>query len=354
MSAPEQFVSKALLQSFVPLSGLADDQLDLLLANSGQVHLFKGQTVLKAGDSEQVHVYLVHGSLLLQDEEGGEQRIEAGDASSWQPLAHHFPRRYTVVADSDCSVLKVDSDFLEKLMCWGQVSRCLLAEIAMNEHYDDDYFWIRKLLESKLFYKVPPMNIRKILRKFTEQQVKAGDTVIKQGEEGTCCYLLKSGLATVDVDGKQVATLESGAVFGEDALVNNKPRNATITMAEDGVLLKLEKQDFFQLLLQPPVTMITAGNLESFVNSGAGLLDVRTEAEFAISHHPQAINLPLNLAYLKSRLLDRDKLYITYSVSEERAKAAAFLLAEQGFQAYALQSGIHALPPEIADMFTAA
>ncbi|HEY9032328.1 MAG TPA: cyclic nucleotide-binding domain-containing protein [Pseudomonadales bacterium] len=353
MSVPEQFVSKTLLQSFVPLAGLTAEQLDLLLAQSEGLHLFKGQTLVKAGDSQPLHLYLVHGSLRLVDDNNNEQRIEAGDAASWQPLAHHFPRRVTVLADSDCSVLKVDSEFLEKLLCWGQVSRCLLAEIAMNAHYDEDYFWIRKLLESKLFYKVPPMNIRKILRKFSEQRAGSGDVIIRQGEEGSCCFLLKSGRAEVRVNDQPVATLVAGTVFGEDALVTNKPRNATIVMQDDGVLLKLEKQDFYQLLMQPAVTMITAGNLQGFLQTGAQLLDVRTEAEYSLGHHPQAINLPLNLAYLKSRVLDREKRYITYSVSEERAKAAAFLLNEQGFEAYALQSGLHALPRDIADQFTA-
>ena len=351
MSTPDQFVSNTLLRSFVPLSGLTDEQLQLLLANSELVHLFRGQSLVKSGDNQLQHLYLVHGRVQEEDEKGRKRLIEAGDATSYQPLAHRFPRQVSVMADSDCSVLKIDTDFLEKLLCWGQVSRCLLAEIAINEHYDKDYFWIRKLLESKLFYKVPPMNIRKILRKFTEQKISAGEAIVRQGDEGTCCYLLKNGQATVDVDGNTVAQISSGAVVGEDALVTNKPRNATVTMDTDGVLLKLEKQDFYQLLMQPAVTMITAGNIEGFLNTGAQLLDVRTEAEYALGHHPQAINVPLNLSYLKSRVLDKEKVYIAYSITEERAKAAAFLLSEQGFQAYALQSGIHALPNDVADLF---
>lgn len=348
----ESFVSKALLRSFVPLSGLTDQQLELLLSQSELVHLFRGQSLLREGDGQSQHIYLIHGTV-REISVQAERVVEAGSRDAVWPLAHHFPRRYTVLADSDCSVLKVDSDVLEKLLCWSQVARCILADIAMKDEVEADYSWIRKLLESRLFYKVPPMNIRKILSKFTAQTVSAGQQIIRQGDEGSCCYLLKSGRACVEVNGEKVAELGVGDVFGEDALVNHKPRNATVSMLENGVLLVLQKQDFYQLLIQPAVTMVAVSSVAGFLSSGAKLIDVRTEQEFALAHHKDALNLPLNLTWLKSSLLNKDSVYITYSVTEERAKAAAYLLAEQGFQAYALQSGLNALPGEVADLFIA-
>ena len=111
-------------------------------------------------------------------------------------------------------------------------------------------------------------------------------------------------------------------------------------------------QDFYQLLTSPAVTMVTPGNVEGFLNTGAQLLDVRTQKEYELGHHQKAMNVPLNLVYLKSAVLEKDKLYITYSPTEERAKAAAFLLSEQGFQAYALQSGVNSLPRELADTYS--
>ena len=111
--------------------------------------------------------------------------------------------------------------------------------------------------------------------------------------------------------------------------------------------MRLEKMDFYQLLAQPAVTMVTPANARELMKTGAQLLDVRTQKEFDISHASQAMNFPLHLVYLKSLLLDKSKLYITSSSSEERAKAAAFFLNELGFKTYALQSGIHALDRDV-------
>lgn len=355
MNVSEKFISRNLLKLLVPFDRFTDEQLDLLIEKSEIVHLYKGQNIVHVGDNAFIHIYLINGSLTLTNVNDEVLEVQAGDALSYQPIAHNFPRRLSVVANSDCSILKVSSDFLENLLCWGQVSRCLLAEIAIDEKYTEDFFWIKKLLESKLFYKIPPMNIRKVLGKFLDVSVFAGNRIIREGEEGTCCYLIKSGVADVFVSAagiEPVAELEQGAVFGEDALVTNKPRNASVVMKTDGVLMKLEKQDFFQLLTPPSVVMVTPGNIEGFLNAGAQLLDVRTQKEYELGHHGRALNIPLNLIYLKSSILDKNKLYITYAPTEERAKAAAFLLAEQGFQAYALQSGINSLPRELINAYS--
>ncbi len=352
----KNFLSKSLLRSFIPLGLLSDEQLDLLVQKSDTLHFYKGQTVVRAGDGAAVHFYLLHGSLALVSPEGDLAIIQAGDALSYQPIAHEFPRKKTVLADSDCSVLKIDSSLVENLLCWGQVARCLLAEIASDEHYSEDYVWIKKLLESRLFFKIPPINIRKILDKFAEITVKKGEKIIVEGDEGTSCYLVKSGKVEVFIKklgDKPVAVLEPGAVFGEDALVTNNLRNASIVMQTDGVLMRLEKMDFYQLLAQPVVTMVTPANVDELLQSGAQLLDVRTQKEFELGHHSRAINLPLHLVYLKSLLLDKNKVFVTYSSSEERAKAAAYFLNEQGFKTYALQSGINALYRDLAATYNA-
>lgn len=344
---PEKTIlSKNVLHSFMPLGKLTDEQLDLLVEKSELLHLYKGQTLVRAGDAAAVHYYLIHGSLTLVSADSDLMVVQAGDLLSSQPIAHQFPRRQTVLADTDSSVLKIHSTLVENLLCWGQVARCLLSEIASDESYVEDYVWIKKLLESKLFFKIPPINIRKILKKFSEVNVNKNEVIIKEGDEGTCCYLVKSGKAKVFVDaaGEQpVADLGPGSVFGEDALVTENRRNASVIMSTDGVLMRLEKMDFYQLLTQPAVTSVTSANVDELLKSGAELLDVRTQGEYELSHLPKSLNLPLQLVYLKSKILDKNKLYITCSSTEERARAAAYFLTEQGFKAYALQTGIGAI-----------
>ena len=141
-----------------------------------------------------------------------------------------------------------------------------------------------------------------------------------------------------------VAELGVGRCFGEDALVNDAPRNATVAMRENGVLMKLDKQDFFLLLKSPPVHSLTLAEVDREIMNGAELIDVRTESEYELAHAGAALNMPLTILKLKSRLLDRNIHYIAYCNSGRRSSAAAYLLAEEGYNVTVLRNGFEALP----------
>ena len=358
-SSTADSLTLSMVKNFVPFEHLSDQQLAILLQQAVLEHVHKGQTVVKIGDSAQQHIYLLQGVLSLTDSEG-ETLIDAADNAARQAIAHHFPRKAYVLAETDAMIFRLESKILEDIVCWGQVSRCLLADIAQQPRYSEDYFWIQSLMSSRLFQKVPPTNITDVLDKFEPMHVDAGQSLIEQGDIGDYCYLLKAGVAEVYIDDssvngkKLVASLTAGDIFGEDALVSNKPRNATVIMLGDGVLMRLHKKDFIQLLRKPEVTEVTPGNLERFVETGAELIDVRTQSEFDLGHFQAAINLPLHLCLIKSAMLDSSKQYITYASSDERARAAAVLLQRQGFNVYVLQGGITALSAQLIAKFSAA
>ncbi|MFZ0179177.1 MAG: cyclic nucleotide-binding domain-containing protein [Candidatus Dormiibacterota bacterium] len=60
------------------------------------------------------------------------------------------------------------------------------------------------------------------------QQIKAGATLVEQGDEGRDMYVLLDGVLTVEVDGEAVAQLGPGAVVGERALLEGGRRTATL------------------------------------------------------------------------------------------------------------------------------
>ena len=137
--------------------------------------------------------------------------------------------------------------------------------------------------------------------------------------------------------------LEAGQQFGEEALVSNAPRNATITMLSDGLLLRLAKNDFLELVRAPMVKWLTFGEAQQMVKQGAGLLDVRTESEYRQGAIKGAQSLPLyKLRELTDRL-DPARKYIIYCQTGVRSGVAAFLLNQRGITAYALKGGLQAL-----------
>jgi CRP-like cAMP-binding protein len=172
--------------------------------------------------------------------------------------------------------------------------------------------------------------------------------VLSEGEVGDCCYFLKSGRAEV-IRGagsahQVLAELEIGACFGEEALLADLPRNASVTMLEDGVVLRLERQDFFALLKAPVVDDVSFGEATRLLTAGAQWLDVRLQQEYEHKHAQQALNMPLHLLRLKARLLNKANTYLCYCDSGKRSASAVFLLSQLGYKVYALRDGLDALP----------
>ena len=86
-----------------------------------------------------------------------------------------------------------------------------------------------------------------------QESAPAGEVILYQGETGIRFYILRSGLARVLVDGREVSRLRSGDWFGEVALLSDIPRTATVQATENSVLLSLADEDFHRALAGPGV-----------------------------------------------------------------------------------------------------
>lgn len=319
--------------SFVPLKDMSREHLEVLLAGAKAEYLYPGQVLFNRGSVDQCHLYLLYGDLLLEDADGHETLLKG--RSEVMPLKHHRPRRYQATAATDCAILRLRSDELDKLLTWSQVADYLHSVIARDRDMDEDVQWMMQVLRSNLFYKVPPLNVEEIFTEMSAQSVHAGEVIIRQGEIGDRCYFIKEGRAEVTRQGatgiEQVAVIESGRCFGEDALVNDAPRNANVSMLTDGVIMCLPKQAFYRLLRSPQVPSTTLSQLPHRDLTRSSIVDVRSDEEYALGHLPGAVNIPLHLLGIKSRLMRLGVDYICYCDTGRRSGAATHLLREQGF-----------------------
>ena len=87
--------------------------------------------------------------------------------------------------------------------------------------------------------------------------------LIREGDAAEYFYVIKDGAASVSkqLDGTEsvVAYLVRGDCFGEDALLSNSTRNATVKMMQDSRLMRLSKRAFEEVLKPPVVEWLTPG-----------------------------------------------------------------------------------------------
>lgn len=273
--------------------------------------------------------------------------INAADPEARHRIAHHSPRRVSARCTSNVSYLRVDANLLDIMLTWDQANSLEVNELNSEQASSNDD-WMIKLLQMRVFQMVPPSNLQAMFMRMTEIKALAGDTIIKQDQEGDYFYAIISGqcLVSREVPGHKdlpLAELAAGSCFGEEALIADTKRNATVTMLTDGSLMRLAKQDFRSLLNEPISRRINFSDAQKMVASGqAQWLDVRLPNENAAQHLPDSLSVPLYLLRKKLPTLDDKMTYIVYCDSGSRSSAAAFIMIQRGFNAHVLDQGMPA------------
>lgn len=349
--SPLQRTALATAQSFIPLKSLRHGFLEELFIHVEPQSIIEGETLFEAGAIDGQCIYLSAGSVELEYPSGRTVCIQ-GDAAL-EPLGHQQPRPCKAVAKQDCLVLRIDLDRLERTLSWSQMTDYMLSELSFNRENDGDLDWLKTVLSSNLFFKVPSVNAEMILQRLTPINVEIGEEIIREGERGDCCYFLKQGRADIlkksskDIPSspdepqslEKVAEILPGRCFGEDALLDSRPRNASVVMSEPGVLMRLDKEDFFQLLQEPLVEEVSIQQVDELRDAPI-LIDVRTDAEYRMGHLAYSANIPLSILALKKRLLAMEKSYVLYCDTGRRSRAAAYFLGKEGYNVIALEGGI--------------
>ena len=347
MNAVTLPITAGQLRMLVPLNSINPENLDKLARQSVvQTHV-AGTTLFLEGDSDPISIYLLSGEVILESHTSSFKRsvLAQSDEANYA-LSNLKPRQFSGIAKTAVTILRLDSQMIDTMLTWDQVSGIEVTEFGSDA---DDKGWMMKILQTDTFLKLPPAHIETLFVRLEEIPVKSGQIVIRQGEAGDYFYIVKRGRCRVvrmpspNNAATVLADLGEGDSFGEEALVSNAPRNATVAMLCDGTLMRLAKTDFEALLKAPLLNWIDVREGVEMTKSGAALIDVRLESEHRNGSVRGSMNLPL--AGLRAELanLDRNRKYVVYCDTGSRSSAAAFIMGQRGFEVYVLQGGFNSL-----------
>lgn len=206
--------------------------------------------------------------------------------------------------------------------------------------------WMKRVRANPLFAALPTEKWAAVLMNLEELPVTTGDVVIRQKDLGDYFYIIKSGSFTVSHragpgEVEILAQLNVGDSFGETALLSDEKRNASIVADHDGVLLRLVKKDFDQLLKSNLVRQVVLKEAEQLVASGAQFLDVRRDAHGAKLLNG-ALAIPVDRLHQRLAELDPKTLYIVCCLNGNLSAAAAFVLGQRGLNVCVLRGGVGA------------
>ncbi|MFN3237495.1 MAG: cyclic nucleotide-binding domain-containing protein [Pseudomonadales bacterium] len=322
-----------IIKTLTPFSSMSDTDLNKALADVAIAEFAEGKMIFKREEDDDRAYWLMSGAIDLLDEKFEAKNRKAGDDAARYPIDNNSPHKVTAITTEASKLLTAP-----RAIVAGSSSASQSAEPE-----DEGVDWMSTLLSSPLFEFIPPTNIQTLFSKFEEQKYDVGDVVITQGEPGDYFYVIQSGRVKVERtvgDKTQLqAELNPGDNFGQDALISNVPRNATVTMLTNGTMMRLSEPDFVSLLMQPVIETVDEQEAAEMVAAGdpkTYILDVRNPKEVEANKRAGAVNVPLLLLRKNLGKLKADAVYVTVCDGGKRAALAAYILNEKGFTAYVM------------------
>jgi hypothetical protein len=121
-------------------------------------------TLLNYGDCDDKAIFLLSGQLTLTDYQGNQTTLDALDYAANYPIVASKPRQFTVTVKKTCNILAVNQQHLQDALLWeqslGSLAKTLFAQLPPNMDKD----WVLRLLNSRVFYSLPPLNILELLQ----------------------------------------------------------------------------------------------------------------------------------------------------------------------------------------------
>jgi len=328
---------EARIRTLAPISRLSLTDQEAVLAQGMFLTFSAGEIVYAQGREDNYANYLLEGSVEFLWNGRFVRHLDAEQTTTKRALDGPGAKRYTVRARTWSLVLRIERTELERRLRLADLDPGTsdLEESDITREQPSN--WMIRMLQSQRFANLPPQNIQRVFERMERVDATANELIIRQGDPGGYYYVIEEGYCDVSREptsgGREVhlAELGPGDGFGEEALVSGTPRNASVTMRSDGVLMRLDKDSFIELIRDPLINRIPYQDARRMVDEGAVWIDIRHRDQFAKGSFRNARNIPRAVIRVECRKLVKGRKYIVCGEDPAGNAAAAFLLAERGY-----------------------
>jgi len=237
-------ISSVLQESFL-FSSLDAKEIGVVIDAMQEKVVEADAQIINQGDDGDCLYVVEEGQMncYKKQPEGDDKLVKeckAGSAFGELALLYNCPRAASVKANEKCVLWQLDRETFNHIVRDAAAKR--------RERYEDFLKSIPVLQQMEAYERMTLSDALQI------QQVKEGETIVKQGDAGDKFFILEDGTCVAEkvyVEGtvaKEVMQYKSGDYFGELSLLKDEPRAASVIAKTDCRLLTLSRKTFKQLL----------------------------------------------------------------------------------------------------------
>ena len=289
------------IRQFEPFQAMSPAELSTVAEHTQTLNLPARRWLLRQGRRLQGSYYLDRGRVRVFSPQ---RDIDHQSAAARRPI---YPGCEAICTLSPVHLLHVDTSAIAFLLATAQDGAGTPPEP-----------WQRRFLRSPLLQRLDAGVWQQLVSALQERRFAAGELLIAEGRPAHDFFVLKEGRAAVRCRGATLAELIPGDFFGEDALIMDARRNATVAALEPGAVLRLPKDRFASLLVD---------NVVRFVRRAGEGECIDLSADWPLARLREALG----------ELDPKRRYHVVGGALPERA-LATFILTQKGFDAWPVEA----------------
>src|SRR3954447_7369794 len=232
--------------------GLLDEDVRRLVIESFVALRFAfGETIVSEGDEADAFFVVASGTArVLKERADGEELtlnlLNPGDSFGESALFEGTTRTATVRASDQVEVFRLDRGVFAALVklypdvreAFGQQSRARALRDLLRVH--------------PAFGALPPSAAGELLRVLEPIELASGEQLYAAGSQPDATFLVEDGRLRAFVGDRNVHFFRTGDFVGEDSLLTDVPRAASVEAVSDATLLRMDAATFRSLLEANP------------------------------------------------------------------------------------------------------
>ena len=308
-------MSIEIISKLIPFSDLGES-LQKFISDKASLQNIKANNAIYAEGEKADSIYFLLKGKVLLNQKTGKAISKSPSALSFSQGYSHYRHSASTEQDSVVIKVKLSPEEQDTLLCWEFAYRFM-----------DNAAWIMSLHESGMFGLVNPDQILKLVQSFEKIKVNNEEIIIKENNFERSFYILLDGLANVyqgklGEQGKAISQIQALQTFGEASLMEDLPRNATIKMASEGQLMRLDTTHIDQLKTDiKDAVFISGQELKQKIEvEKAEILDIRPEKEAKLNPLKGALLASMDQPLALLNKIHSGKSYVIYSPYRELNK----------------------------------
>lgn len=193
-----------------------------------------GEVVVEEGEVATSFFVIGHGAVEVIQRGRRVNILKAGDSFGEKALLHNTVRSATVRTLDRCTLWGLDRQSFQKAF-----------ETVSARNYQENKAFIQSV---PLLGLLTDEQKESLLAVLVTHQYQAGQKVVMEGEKGDLLFIVKQGIVACSVSGEETRRMGSGEYFGEQALLHDTVRSATVTAIDNVKLLSIAREQAIEVL----------------------------------------------------------------------------------------------------------